>query len=57
MPQMPALRDQRVSAFPDLGGTSDIAAQHLRESQKQTGILQRILDKIAPAPNGALMPA
>jgi hypothetical protein len=56
MPQMPALRDQRVSAFPDLGGTSDIAAQHLRESQKQTSLLSRIAEKLAPQ-SMALMPA
>jgi hypothetical protein len=51
------LNGNKVPQFPNVASAGDVAAQHLRESQKQTGILQRILDKIAPAPTGALMPA
>jgi hypothetical protein len=51
------LNSNKVPQFPNVASSGDIAAQHLREAQKQTGILQRIFDKIAPAPTGTLMPA
>jgi hypothetical protein len=55
-PALPALKPSAPSVqFPNFAASSDTAAQHLREAQKQTGILQRIFDKIAPT--GTLMPA
>jgi hypothetical protein len=54
--QMPALKQQSVPAFPNLDGKGDIAAQHLRESQKQTGLLQKIVDNFSKAAP-QLMPA
>jgi hypothetical protein len=60
MPQQPAALLPELkpptATFPNVTGISDVAALHLREAQKQTGLLSRIAEKLAPQPM-ALMPA